>query len=78
MSEESKRTLKNWAHLRFSIVGPLLARPPDKGDLAKSSKNWPPAAILIQAVKGSGSVSEFPPSSAGITRLWEPMTPSRP
>ena len=35
MSEESKRTLKNWAHLRFSIVGPLLARPPDKGDLAK-------------------------------------------
>jgi putative transposase len=35
MSEESKRTLKNWTHLRFSIVGPLLARPPDKGDLAK-------------------------------------------
>lgn len=35
MSEESKRTLKNWAHLRFSIVGSLLARPPDKGDLAK-------------------------------------------
>jgi putative transposase len=35
MTEESKRTLKNWAHLRFSIVGPLLARPPDKGDLAK-------------------------------------------
>jgi len=35
MPEESKRILKNWAHLRFSIVGPLLARPPDKGDLAK-------------------------------------------
>ena len=35
MTEESKRTLKNWAHLRFSIVGPLLARPPDKGELAK-------------------------------------------
>lgn len=35
MSEESKRALKNWAHLRFSIVGPLLARPPDKGDLSK-------------------------------------------
>jgi len=35
MSAESKRTLKNWAHLRFSIVGPLLARPPAKGDLAK-------------------------------------------
>lgn len=35
MSEESKRTLKNWAYLRFSIVGPLLARPPEKGELAK-------------------------------------------
>lgn len=35
MTEESKRTLKNWAHLRFSIVGPLLARPPDKGELAR-------------------------------------------
>jgi transposase InsO family protein len=35
MTEESKKTLKNWAHLRFSIVGPLLARPPDKGELAK-------------------------------------------
>lgn len=35
MSKESKRVLKNWAHLRFSIVGPLLARPLNKGDLAK-------------------------------------------
>jgi transposase InsO family protein len=46
MSKESKRTLKNWAHLRFSIVGPLLARPPDKGDLAKeleklASRSYP-------------------------------------
>jgi putative transposase len=35
MSEQCKRTLKKWAHLRFSIVGPLLARPPDKGELGK-------------------------------------------
>jgi transposase InsO family protein len=46
MIEESKRTLKNWAHLRFSIVGPLLARPPEKGELAKeleklSSRRYP-------------------------------------
>jgi putative transposase len=33
MSEQSKKTLKNWAHLRFSIVGPLLARPAEKGEL---------------------------------------------
>ena len=53
MTEESKRTLKNWAHLRFSIVGPLLARPPDKGDLAKeleelASRRYPhPGLSLI-------------------------------
>jgi transposase InsO family protein len=34
MSEESRRTLKNWAYLRFSIIGPLLATPPGKGELA--------------------------------------------
>lgn len=33
MSEEIKATLKNWAHLRFSIVGPLLASPPERGEL---------------------------------------------
>ena len=32
MSDESKK-LRNWAHLRFSIVGPLLAQPPDRGEL---------------------------------------------
>ena len=35
MSEQSEKTLKNWAHLRFSIVGPLLARPVEKGELGK-------------------------------------------
>ncbi len=35
MPQESKRTLKNWAHLRFSIIGPLLARPPEQGELGK-------------------------------------------
>jgi transposase InsO family protein len=33
MSEEPKATLRNWAHLRFSIIGPLLASPPERGDL---------------------------------------------
>lgn len=31
----SERTLKNWAHLRFSIIGPLLATPPERGELGK-------------------------------------------
>jgi len=33
MSKKSKKQLTNWAHFRFSIIGGLLARPPDKGDL---------------------------------------------
>ena len=35
MSKESKKQLTNWAHFRFSVIGGLLARPPDKGDLQK-------------------------------------------
>jgi len=35
MSKKSKKQLRNWAHLRFSVIGGLLARPPDKGDLRK-------------------------------------------
>ncbi|NTW37609.1 MAG: IS481 family transposase, partial [Syntrophobacteraceae bacterium] len=35
MSEKSHKKLRKWAHLRFSIVGPLLARPPEKGELAR-------------------------------------------
>jgi transposase InsO family protein len=35
MSEKSKKQLTNWAHFRFSVIGGLLARPPDRGDLRK-------------------------------------------
>ena len=35
MSKKSKKQLRNWAHFRFSVIGALLARPPDKGDLQK-------------------------------------------
>ena len=31
----TSRKLKNWAHLRFSIIGPLLAQPPERGELAR-------------------------------------------
>jgi len=33
MDEPSPKTLKNWALFRFSVVGGLLARPPEKGKL---------------------------------------------
>ena len=34
MSDESRK-LRNWAHLRFSMVGPLLAQPPEHGERAQ-------------------------------------------
>jgi len=35
MSKKSGRQLTDWAYFRFSIIGGLLARPPEKGDLGK-------------------------------------------
>ena len=35
MGKEAKNKLNSWAQLRFSIVGGLLARPPEKGKLRK-------------------------------------------
>jgi len=34
MSDESRK-LRNWAHLRLSIVSPLLAQPPERGELTQ-------------------------------------------
>jgi hypothetical protein len=39
MSDDEKgRTHQRWAHLRFSIVGPLLAAPPARGELEAELK----------------------------------------
>jgi hypothetical protein len=35
MDKTSPKTLQNWAVFRFSVVGGLLARPPEKGELQK-------------------------------------------
>ena len=45
MADESDRGHERWAHLRFSIVGPLLSCPPAKGELANAlaalaAKTW--------------------------------------
>jgi transposase InsO family protein len=45
MAEEMERTHDRWARLRFSIVGPLLAAPPVRGELAAeltrlAAKTW--------------------------------------
>jgi transposase InsO family protein len=34
MADETDRTHDRWARLRFSVVGPLLAAPPERGELA--------------------------------------------
>src|SRR5260370_37077134 len=36
--DEKARTHQRWAHLRFSIVGPLLASPPARGELEAELK----------------------------------------
>ena len=43
--DEKARTHQRWAHLRFSIVGPLLAAPPGRGELEAelkklAAKSW--------------------------------------
>ncbi len=35
MSKKSEKQLTDWAYFRFSIIGGLLAKPPDKGELGK-------------------------------------------
>ena len=35
MNKDSKASLIKWANFRFSIIGALLARPPEKGQLCK-------------------------------------------
>jgi hypothetical protein len=38
MSKKPRGGLSNWAQLRFSIIGGLLARPPERGDLLREIK----------------------------------------
>lgn len=45
MSKKDGNGLKDWAYFRFSVIGGLLARPPDKGQLKKeleklAAKRW--------------------------------------
>ena len=36
------RSHERWAHFGFSVIGPLLAAPPSRGQLQPSSRNWRP------------------------------------
>ena len=45
MNKKDDRGLKDWAYFRFSVIGGLLARPPDKGQLKEqveklAAKRW--------------------------------------
>jgi TM2 domain-containing membrane protein YozV len=56
-----------WAHLRFAVVGPLLAAPPAPGGLkaaltALARQPW------LHPISGRRPASRFRPSSAGSTR----------
>ncbi len=35
MKGKDRPTLSAWAHFRFSVVGPLLSAPPEKGQLCR-------------------------------------------
>jgi transposase InsO family protein len=55
MADDNGRGHERWAHLRFSIVGPLLASPPEKGELRAAlaelaNKSWrhPRTGELVQ------------------------------
>ena len=37
------RVHERWAHLRFSVIGQLLAAPPAKGELKAAIRRWLPA-----------------------------------
>jgi putative transposase len=52
MSDDEKaRTHQRWAHLRFSIVGPLLAAPPARGELEAELKKLA-AKLWLHPVTG--------------------------
>ena len=45
------RVHERWAHLRFSVVGHLLAAPPDKGELRPGE--FPPKPVAVPELPAS-------------------------
>ena len=67
MSEKSDVCLEErWAHLRFSIVGPLLSAPPKDGEL-KTALEALAEKLWLDPVSGEQTSFSLPPSSAGTT-----------
>ena len=84
MSDKSKGKITDWAILRFSIIGGLLARPPRRGELQKkleelSGHTYPhPSEDKSMSFGVSTIVLVFlDESSAGTTRRSHLMIPSR-
>ena len=68
MSNEpsAARSHEKWARFRFSLVGPLLAAPPKRGELKAKLQELAPKSGFIP-LAGNGPTLVSPPSSGGIT-----------
>ncbi len=62
--DEKARTHQRWAHLRFSIVGPLLAAPPPRGELEAELKKLAATSWLHPV---TGQPAQF---SASTIQRW--------
>jgi len=65
MNKNQDSGLKDWAYFRFSVIGRLLARPPDKGQLKEqleelAQKPW------RHPITGNWIALQYRPSSVGM------------
>ena len=69
---QNLRSHERWAHFRFSVIGPLLAAPPARGQLQKQLKELGGQKVAAPDFRPMGRCSAFRPSSAGITKRSAP------
>ena len=71
------RVHERWAHLRFSVIGQLLAAPPPKGELRAAARSACRRASGATPSRASRCASASPPSSAGSTAPEGAQRPGR-
>ena len=74
MAEETgrRRVHERWAHLRFSVIGQLLAAPPDKGELkaaieALAARIWrhPNGPPFVNELQGDATAGRIVKTADG-------------
>jgi hypothetical protein len=65
-----------WAYFRFSIIGPLLAAPPDLGQLKtklqeQAEKNWPHPVTGLWVKYGYSTLESW--YYAALAQKWDPV-----